>query len=47
MDILKKVDGVVKELIILDAYILVIFTPYYDPSPPPWKVVANSMSSCW
>ena len=24
---------------------MLAFTPYYDPSPPPWKVVVNSMSS--
>ena len=36
----------VKEVIILDVYLIVIFTPYYDPSPPLWKVVSNSMSSC-
>ena len=23
------------------------FTPYNDPSPPSWEVVANSMSSFW
>ena len=41
-----KISWFVKEVIILDVYIIVIFTPYYDPSPPPWKVVANSISSC-
>ena len=46
MAILKKVVGVVKEVIILDVYLLVIFTPYYNHSPPPWNVAANSMSSC-
>ena len=43
---LKKVHDV-KQLLILDIYLLVIFTRYYDSSPPLWKVVANSMSSCW
>ena len=23
------------------------FTPYYDPSPPSWEEMANSMSSFW
>ena len=45
--ILKQVVGVVREVIILYVYLLVIFTPYYYPSPPPWKVVENSMPSCW
>ena len=47
MVILKQVFDVVKEVIILDLYRLVIFTPYYDPSPPRLKVVANSMYSCY
>ena len=29
----------------INEYRLVIFIIYYDPSPPPWKLVANSMSS--
>ena len=24
-----------------------ILTPYYDPSPPLWELVANSMSYFW
>ena len=28
----------------LDVYCLVIFTLYYDHSPPPWKLEANIMS---
>ena len=47
MTILKTYSWFVKELIRLYVYLLVIFTPYCDPSPPPWKVVANGMSSCW
>ena len=47
MDILKKLVGVVKGMIILDIYLLVIFTPYYDPSSSLWEVVAKSMSYCW
>ena len=43
--ILKKISWFVKEVIIFYKYILVVFTPYYDPSPPLWKVVVNSMSS--
>ena len=43
----KQVVSVVKEVIRLDVYLLVIFNPYYYPSPPLWKVLANSMSSCW
>ena len=46
MDILKTSSWIYKEVIRLDIYLLVIFTPYYDPSPPPWKVVSYSMSSC-
>ena len=34
-------------MIILSVYILLLFTPYYGPSPPPWYVVANIMSSFW
>ena len=41
----KKLVGVVKELIRLNLYLLVIFTPYYYPSPPLWKVVTNIVSS--
>ena len=44
--ILETSSWFVKEVIRLDVYILVIFTTYYDPLPPPWKLVANSMSSC-
>ena len=47
MAILKKVVGVVKGVIILDIYLLLIFIPHYEPSPPPCKVMTNSMSSCW
>ena len=32
-------------MIRLDEYRIAIFTPYYNLSPPPWKVVINSMSS--
>ena len=45
MDILKTSSWFVKEVIRLDEYSLVIFTPYYDPSPPLWKLLANIMSS--
>ena len=31
------------KLIRLGVYRLVIFTLYYYPAPPPWKVVANSI----
>ena len=44
--ILKKLVGVVYEVIGLDVYLLVIFTLYYDPSPQLWKVVVNMISSC-
>ena len=43
--ILKTISWFVKEAIRLYEYHLVIFTPYYEPSPPPWKVVANNMPS--
>ena len=43
--ILKTSSWFLKEVIRLDEYRLVIFTPSYDPPPPTWKVVANSMSS--
>ena len=46
MDFLKTSSWFVKEVIILDQYLLVIFTPYYEPSLPPWNLVANIMSSC-
>ena len=46
MDILKTGSWFVKEVIKLDVYCLMLFTPYYEPSNHPWKVVANSMSSC-
>ena len=46
MDIIKTIHGVFKEVIIIYLYLLVISTPYYDPSNPPWNVVVNSMSSC-
>ena len=42
--IIKTRSWFVKEVIRLDEYSLMIFTPYYDPSPPPEKVVANIMS---
>ena len=35
------------EVIILDLYLLVIFTPYYDPWPPLWNMMVNIMYSCW
>ena len=44
--ILKTSSYFVKEIMRLTVYLLVIFTPYYDPSPPPWKVVANGTYSC-
>ena len=43
----KESSWFFKEVIRLNVYLLVIFTPYYYHSPPPWKVVANIMSSCW
>ena len=46
MTILKTCCWLVKELIRLYVYLLVIFTPYCDPSTPPWKVVDNSMPHC-
>ena len=42
--IITTSSWLVKEVITLDEYCLVIFTPYYKPPPPLWKVVANSMS---
>ena len=35
-----------RKVIRLDVCFLAIFTPYYDPAPPTWKVVANSILSC-
>ena len=34
-----------KKVIRLDVYYIFVFTLYYDPSPPSWKVMANRMSS--
>ena len=42
MTILIKSIGVVKEVIRLDIHLLVIFTPYYDPSLPLWKLVRGN-----
>ena len=42
----KKSCWFLKGVIRLDVYLLVIFTSYYETQMFPWKVVANSMSSC-
>ena len=43
--ILKTNSWFFKEVIRLDVYSIVIFTLYYYPSPPTWKVVDNIISS--
>ena len=42
-----KIDADIKEVIIFSVFPRFTFTPYYDPSPPQWEVVKNSMSSFW
>ena len=32
-----------RKIIILDVYRILSITIYFDPAPPPWKVVANSI----
>ena len=35
----------IKDVIRLDIFPMVTFTPYYDTSPPLWEILTNSMSS--
>ena len=46
-DLKYKTYDDIQELIGLDVLYMFTFTPYYDPSPPSWDVVENSVSSLW